>query len=112
MCHTFTPLVTHHDRRKVVRCSCGTLHLVWHRLNLSLSPAELGELARLLAGGPDLGERRTVGAWHLHVGVEVTGLWYGPFGATFTRAELDGLRSLVDDVSALASPRGPTWALN
>lgn len=51
MCHSLTPLVTHASHRKVLRCSCGSLHVVWDNLNLSLTPEEFTGLRGVVVQG-------------------------------------------------------------
>lgn len=96
MCHSFTTLAEEGPHRRVLRCSCGALHVVWHNFNLSLSGAEFAQFAALLAGAA--AERGTLGDWHLHVTPQAVGLWYGPAGLTFSPADFGALRALVASV--------------
>lgn len=107
MCHSLTPLVTHASRRQVLRCSCGSLHVVWENLNLSLTPEEFAELWGLLVHGTSAAE-----PWHLHHGAGGMGLWHGPLGTTFSHPDFAAFVSLISAVGAAPPPPTHLYALN
>ncbi|MCB0211838.1 MAG: hypothetical protein KDJ52_21035 [Anaerolineae bacterium] len=48
MCNIFTTLAISTDRRLIVQCEHGTLHLTWDTVTMHLSPALFHELVELL----------------------------------------------------------------
>ena len=114
MCGQLETLASQAVRRRILRCSCGTLHVVWDNLNLSLRKDEFADLC-LLA---QLLERHTlpqVGLWHAQLGLGGVGLWYGPFGVTLTLDDWEGFVGLLAkvDVSApLPTSLRDLYALN
>ncbi|MVN88532.1 hypothetical protein GO986_17475 [Deinococcus sp. HMF7620] len=109
MCHSLTPVVQHAPRRKVMRCSCGALHVVWDSLNLSLNDEEFRDL-HALAQAPDGG---SLGQWHAHHSAAHVGLWYGPLGTTLSLDDWQAFAALLQAAQVPASaPSRPLYALN
>ena len=107
MCDSLTPLVMHASRRKVLRCSCGALHVVWENLNFSLTPEEFTDLHSLVVHQDSTLER-----WHLHHGIGGMGLWYGPLGTTFSHPDFAAFVSLISAVQTAPPPSAHLYALN
>ncbi|WP_221090155.1 hypothetical protein [Deinococcus aquaedulcis] len=109
MCQSLTPLVIHAPRRKVLRCSCGALHVVWESLNLSLHDEEFLDLQALTADPHD----RLLGHWQTHHTAQGVGLWYGPMGTTLRPDDWQALRTLLQATTVLTQPpHRPLYALN
>lgn len=111
MCHSLTPLVTHASRRKVLRCSCGSLHVVWDNLNLSLTPEEFTGLRGVVVHGGSA-QDSVADQWHLHHGTSGMGLWYGPLGTTFSLPDFAAFVSLISAVQTAPPQQKHLYALN
>ncbi|UBV45050.1 hypothetical protein LAJ19_18160 (plasmid) [Deinococcus taeanensis] len=92
MCHGFTPLHAPSTTRRVMRCTCGSLHVIWHHLNYALSPSEFRDLHDLLTAPAPHAARTD---WALQHTAHATQLWCGPTGVTFTPQEFQSFRDLI-----------------
>lgn len=112
MCHTSTPLVIHGPRHQVRRCICGAIHVVWDNLNLSLSLDEWHDLNALCA---NFIHSLELGVWQIRCAENAVGLWYGPFGTTFTRHGWEGFSTLLAAANLITLPHAAEhdlYALN
>ncbi|GGM59196.1 hypothetical protein GCM10008956_38440 [Deinococcus arenae] len=92
MCHGFTPLHDLSTHRRVLRCTCGNLHVIWHDLNFALNHQEFSDLQGLLRRDDP---QATQADWALHTGTHGTRLWCGATGVTFTTSDFGAFRHLI-----------------
>ncbi|GGS25375.1 hypothetical protein [Deinococcus knuensis] len=116
MCHSFSLLSSDGQQCRVLRCTCGSLHVLWHALSLSLNHQEFAQLSALLASSDPHGDAPTGrwqrGDWELRRTDHAAQLWCGPAGLTFTPGDFQALCALIHAVTLPPTPAAPGTAMH